>query len=151
MKLSRDEFDFSALAKARLERLRPFAEEKQLTVTEEFPGELKIAADEARITQALDNLIGNAVRYTPEGGSILVKVTKNGDKARFRIETSGRHFSKEELGRVFETFYRADTSGNTRGTGLGLAIVKQIAELHGGTCWAENVGDGVEFSFEIPR
>ena len=150
VKLSRDEFDFNALAKARLERLRPFAEEKQLTVTEEFPGELKIAADEARVTQALDNLIGNAVRYTPEGGSIFVKVTRAGDKARFRVENSGRNFTKEELGRVFETFYRADTSGNTRGTGLGLAIVKQIAELHGGSCWAENVGDGVAFTVEFP-
>ena len=150
VKLSRDEFSLTEAVRASLRKLQPFAEEKHLTVEETCPEDLRIAADEARTLQVLDNLIGNAVRYTPENGKIRISAGRRGKKAFFRIENTGRQFSEEELRRVFETFYRADPSGNTRGTGLGLAIVKQITELHGGSCRAENTADGVAFTVEMP-
>ena len=151
VKLSRDGFDLRAMAEAGVEKLRPLAEERGLTVTLE-PGEAcEVAADESRIAQVTENLLSNALRYAPERSRVRVRVETEGKQAVFRVENPvERAFTPEEREKVWEPFYRRDKARSGGGTGLGLSIVKQIVELHGGTCGLWNTDGGVEFWFTLP-
>ena len=150
VKLSRDEFSLSALAKSTFDKLAPPAEEKRLEVVFELDGNCRIAADEARIGQVIENFASNALRYAPEGGKVLVKTRSGGGETRFSVEnTTERPFTAEELSKVWDTFYRTDKARGGKGTGLGLAIAKNIIGLHGGTCTVRNTDTGVEFGFVI--
>ena len=152
VKLSRDAFDLRALAEAVTEKLSPLAAERGVTVALE-PGEAcAVTADEGRISQAAENLLTNALRYSPAGSRVLVRVEPAGKQVRFRVENPvERPFSLEEQEKVWEPFWRRDKARGGEGTGLGLPIVKQIVELHGGTCAVGNMAGGVEFSFTLPR
>ncbi len=151
VKLSRDGFDLRALAEALVEKLRPLAEERSVTVTL-APGEAcEVTADESRIAQAAENLLVNALRYAPAGSWVRLGVEKEGRQAAFRVENPvDRPFTPEERERVWEPFYRRDKARSGPGTGLGLSIVRQIVELHGGTCILRNTPSGVEFGFTLP-
>ena len=149
VKLSRDEFSLTALAKSVFDRLSPLIGKKKLIISIEAEGECSVVADEARIGQVVTNLASNAVKYTPESGEIRVKIDKNGGKTRFSIENTAVHFTEEELLKVWDTFYRGDKSRHSDGTGLGLAITKNIVELHGGSVSVRNTDAGVEFGFEL--
>lgn len=151
VKLSRDGFDLRALAEATLEKLRPLAEERGLTVTLE-PGEAcEAAADESRIAQAAENLLVNALRYAPAGSWVRLRVETERKQALFRVENPvEKPFTPEEQEKVWEPFYRRDKARSGGGTGLGLSIVRQIVELHGGTCGLRNTAQGVEFWFTLP-
>ncbi len=151
VKLSRDGFDLRALAEATLEKLRPLAEERGLTVTLE-PGEAcEAAADESRIAQAAENLLVKALRYAPAGSWVRLRVETERKQALFRVENPvEKPFTPEEQEKVWEPFYRRDKARSGGGTGLGLSIVRQIVELHGGTCGLRNTAQGVEFWFTLP-
>ena len=151
VKLSRDGFDLRALAEATLEKLRPLAEERGLTMTLE-PGEAcEAAADESRIAQAAENLLVNALRYAPAGSWVRLRVETERKQALFRVENPvEKPFTPEEQEKVWEPFYRRDKARSGGGTGLGLSIVRQIVELHGGTCGLRNTAQGVEFWFTLP-
>ena len=99
------------------------------------------------MAQVVENFASNAVKYTPEGGSIWVQVWKGRDGTWFSIENTCTPLSQEELDHVWDTFYRGDQARSGGGTGLGLAIAKNIVELHGGKCSARNTSSGVVFSF----
>ena len=146
VKLQRDQFSLSALTKEVFDTFAPMAEEKGLQVTVETEGDCPVVADEARIGQVIRNYASNAVRYTPEGGTILVRVRPGVLGVMLTVENSGCHFTEEELNKVWESFYRSDKSRDRKGTGLGLAIVKNIVALHGGKCGVRNTQHGVEFS-----
>ena len=104
--------------------------------------------------EILDNLLDNALKYTPEGGSIYVNVRGDGDRALINVTDTGIGISAEDLAHIFQKFYRADNS-DTRtigGTGLGLYLVKQRAEAMGGRVWAESsFGEGSTFYVSLPR
>ena len=104
--------------------------------------------------EILDNLIENAIKYTPLGGSIYVNVRGDGDRVLINVTDTGIGISADDLGHIFQKFYRADNS-DTRtigGTGLGLYIVKQRAEAMGGRVWAESAfGEGSTFYVSLPR
>ena len=104
--------------------------------------------------EILDNLIENAIKYTPAGGSIYVNVRGDGDRVLINVTDTGIGISADDLGHIFQKFYRADNS-DTRtigGTGLGLYIVKQRAEAMGGRVWAESAfGEGSTFYVSLPR
>jgi signal transduction histidine kinase len=117
--------------------------------------------DSDRITQVLNNLIGNALRYTPEGGAITVQVAyPPGSLVQVSVADSGAGIDAENLPYVFDRFYRADKSRtrSSGGSGLGLAIVKQLVEAHGGSVQAESpifhgedqLGFGTKISFTLP-
>jgi signal transduction histidine kinase len=98
---------------------------------------LEIIADSGKLRQALLNILSNAYKYSPEGGPVVLSVeTQNhagpAPRTWIHITDHGIGMTPEQLGRVCERFYRADTSGKTSGTGLGMSIVKEIIELHGG-------------------
>ena len=106
------------------------------------------------VREILDNLIENALKYTPAGGSIYVNVRGDGDRVLINVTDSGIGISADDLSHIFQKFYRADNS-DTRtigGTGLGLYIVKQRAEVMGGKVWAESAfGEGSTFYVSLPR
>lgn len=113
----------------------------------------EIEAEKALLQQALFNLIDNAIKYTPEGGDIWVRVKPWRDKVFFEVEDTGIGISSSDLPHVFDKFYRSPDrrSKKEQGTGLGLAIVKSIVERHGGTISVESkIGKGSVFSFRIP-
>ncbi|MBR2993927.1 PAS domain-containing protein [Candidatus Saccharibacteria bacterium] len=104
--------------------------------------------------EILDNLIENAIKYTPAGGSIYVNVRGDGDRVLINVTDTGIGISADDLGHIFQKFYRADNS-DTRtigGTGLGLYLVKQRVEAMGGRVWAESAfGEGSTFFVSLPR
>jgi PAS domain S-box-containing protein len=111
-----------------------------------------VRANPIRIRQMLDNLIGNAIKYTPPEGSVHLSMSMQGDQIIIRVEDTGLGIPSEEQGRVFEKFYRAtNTVGGAEGSGLGLAIVKSIVDSHQGRVWVESiVGKGSTFIVLLP-
>ena len=111
--------------------------------------ELQITADEARIAQAIRNLIGNAIKYTRPEGKIRVNVYHYQDKIHFSVENQCDPLPEEALEKIWDNYYRSEASEKAKGTGLGLPIVKAIIELHGGSCTAYNTSEGVKFIFSL--
>jgi signal transduction histidine kinase len=110
-------------------------------------------ADPGRIEQVLDNLVSNALRYTPSGGRVILSAEADRDKVFLRVQDSGVGIHPEELPYIFERFYRADKSRQRHGkeSGLGLAIAKSIVEAHGGSVSVEStLGKGTTFVVALP-
>ncbi len=115
--------------------------------------EVMIEADRDLIQQVVYNLIDNAVKFTPDGGSITLMATNNDEGTVVAIRNSGAGISDDEISRIFERFYKVDKSRSfdTKGVGLGLYIVKTIVNMHGGEITASSKkGEYTQFSFEIP-
>jgi PAS domain S-box-containing protein len=113
----------------------------------------EIKGDPNRLTQVFTNLVGNAINYTPEGGEISVNVYSVEGAVRADVTDDGIGISPDDLGKVFERFYRADhpVVQESRGTGLGLPIVKMFVEMHGGRVWADSELDrGSTFTVILP-
>ena len=112
-----------------------------------------LEGDPERLHQVLFNLMDNAYRFTPNGGVVTVRATRENGALRVSVEDTGPGIPAEHLPLVFERFYRADPSRSRQdgGTGIGLAIVRSVVEAHGGKIWAEStVGKGATFSFVLP-
>jgi signal transduction histidine kinase len=110
--------------------------------------------DAQQIGRVLSNLLGNAVRHTPAGGTVKVQAEAMQDGVRVEISDTGEGISAEDLPHVFERFYRGEKSRSraTGGAGLGLAIAKGIVEAHGGRIGAESTpGEGTRFYFTLPE
>jgi signal transduction histidine kinase len=113
---------------------------------------VECSCDQARLERAVDNLIGNAVKYSPDGGQILVRVERDGAWAVLSIRDHGIGIPVADKPRLFERFHRcANALGRFSGTGIGLASVRQIVEAHGGTIAVESEeGEGTTFTVRIP-
>jgi two-component system phosphate regulon sensor histidine kinase PhoR len=120
----------------------------------EIPSSLAIRADRSYLEQILINLLDNAIKYTPEGGRVIISaVEKDSKDIQFSIEDNGIGIPNEDLSRIFERFYRVDKgrSKELGGTGLGLSIVKHLVQAHGGRVWVESkLGKGSTFYFSLP-
>ena len=140
------------LVRNAVELLSPLAEARGIAVSTFLPPEsLRVLCDKDRILQVFSNLIGNAVKFTPPGGSIVVRCEDAGDGARFIVADTGRGLSAEERAHVFDRFWRGDESARG-GTGLGLFIVKAIVTAHGGEVSVAGVpAQGATFSFTLPK
>jgi two-component system phosphate regulon sensor histidine kinase PhoR len=117
------------------------------------PERLEVYGDRQNLSQLVDNLIDNAIKYTPEQGRIEVRLSRWGDELLLEVEDSGIGISPQYQERVFERFYRVDKarSQSLGGTGLGLSIVRNIAERHGGSVAVKSqLGRGSVFSFRMP-
>jgi hypothetical protein len=126
---------------------------QQRLVTHIRPDVPMVAADIGMIERVLENLIENAMRYTPAGGTIEIGVEPGGPGVALRVSDTGRGIAPEELAHVFDRYYRVDRGERsaTGNAGLGLAITRRIVELHGGTIRAESVpGAGTCFIVELP-
>lgn len=149
VKLARDTFSLTKLAQSVFERLEMAAQAKALQVTWEAPGDCVITADQARIEQVVENFAVNAVKYTPAGGQIRVRLSTSARATRFSVENDCEPLSQEALTHVWDSFYRGDQARDRGGTGLGLAIARSIIHLHGGRCEAHATKNGAEFSFVL--
>lgn len=158
--LSRLERDTPELSPVRLdlvvndevERIRPRAEEKSITLTATCD-ELTVMANHRDIATAVRNLLDNAIRYTDELGVVAVSVSVDDGEAVLTVTDNGEGIPTRDLDRVFERFYRVDTARSraTGGTGLGLSIVKHVAESHGGSVEVDSeLGAGSTFRVRLP-
>lgn len=150
-----EKVDFGELVSAAIDHARPAAEQKHHTLETDLALDdvPPVSINPVLVREAMENLIGNAVKYTPEGGRIRVHAFAQDNAVHFSVEDNGIGIPKESLPRVFETFYRAKQAGaeNVEGRGLGLSLVKTIIERHGGEVWVESEqGSGSRFGFWIP-
>jgi len=135
-----------------LDSMRPLADAKSQTLSHHTEGDLTVRADSTRLRQVLMNLVGNAIKFTPQGGRIEVAARQVEGRVRIEVRDTGQGIPPEEQKRIFEAFYRLQKSGEpAEGTGLGLAISKRIIELHGGQLGLESQpGQGSCFYFSLP-
>jgi signal transduction histidine kinase len=124
----------------------------KIGVFADMPSEPAVAeVDRERIYQVLGILLDNAIKYTPEGGSVSVAVRPDGDTVELEVRDSGTGIDERHLPHIFDRFYRADAARTASGSGLGLAIAKQIVERHGGAIAVESeIGKGTTFTVTLP-
>jgi two-component system phosphate regulon sensor histidine kinase PhoR len=148
-----DDVDLGAIAAASAERLRLFAERQGVRLAVEAAPPLpRVRGDEARLGQVLINLLHNAVKFSPTGGDVTVRVEARDGEVVTSVEDRGVGIPRALQGRVFERFYKVDRARvRGGGTGLGLSIARHVVEQHGGRIWVESEeGRGSTFSFAIP-
>jgi histidine kinase len=133
-------------------RLRPQFDAKSVTLSIDTPGPIDVEADRQRLTQAVSNLLGNALAYTPAGGAVQVSIVVENALARVTITDTGRGLTTSDTDRVFERFYRAEPRAHTAGTGIGLTIARAVARAHHGdlTAVSPGVGLGATFVLSLP-
>ncbi len=146
-----------------VETVRSWAESKKVAINEVYPEKpIQMVADPDRLTQVVTNLLGNAIKFTPEGGKIGVEIDPNQlapgmaeePAVAISVQDSGIGIPKQEQKRIFEKFEQVSLTSpqGVSSTGLGLTIAKEIVELHGGRIWVDsNEGEGSRFTFVIPR
>jgi signal transduction histidine kinase len=153
VELNLADVDVAELAARAVEAMRPAAGEKGVTleVVSDHPPPAR--GDQVRLTQVLDNLVSNAVKFTEEGGVVTVTVNGNGDGVDLVVNDTGIGVSSEEQGQVFTRFFRASTATKRAipGTGLGLAISRALVEQHGGTIFfSSREGEGTTVTVRLP-
>jgi len=145
--------DLAALVQAVAGDLQPQLVARQQTVAADITDAVPLRADPAKLHDVLRNLIANASTYSPEGSTVRVGAARAGGQVVIEVMDEGPGIPDEDLGRVFERFYRVDQSRarDPGGTGLGLSIVKHLVELHGGKVAATNRPDGgARFTVTLP-
>mgnify|MGYP002875622016 CR=1 FL=1 len=144
-----------ALVEQVLGRLTVQFEDKEIRLRRDIPERLPlVSADPERMVQVLTNLVGNALQYTPSGGTVIVRLRRAGRTVVFNVEDTGIGLSREEASRVFERFYRVEKSRSRLhgGSGIGLTIAAHLVDAHGGRLTVESAGPGLgsTFSFALP-
>jgi len=152
LSLERETIDFGALAGAAVQSAQASARRRDVdlrfTADDGLP---PIHADPLRLTQMLDNLLSNALKFTSAGGTVSVTVSPQGDGIHLAIADTGVGIPADEVEKLFDRFFRASTSGVVQGTGLGLSIVKSIVDVHGGSISVESTeGVGTTFGVYLP-
>jgi len=145
--------DVAELVTAAVERVKQDARAEKLTVQSVVPSDLgKIHADPLALDELFANLLDNAVRYTPAGGSVTAEAEGTRDSVTVTVRDTGPGIGPEDLEHIFEPFYRGEAQKSIPGTGLGLPIVKRIAEGHGGKIEVQTTpGQGTAFRVTLPR
>lgn len=143
--------DLAALVGETLQVLAPLADDNGVRLSGDVTSLPQACVDPTRIRQVLFNLLTNALRHTPAGGTVVVTGASAGGELRLVVRDSGEGLAPEQIAVVFERFYREDRSRSreTGGTGLGLAIVKAICEAHGGRVEAHSAGKGQGCTFVV--
>jgi signal transduction histidine kinase/DNA-binding NarL/FixJ family response regulator len=152
--IRREQVDISDLVQEVADTNRPLATRKEQTITVSGPRHHTAMCDSDRIREAIDNLVSNAIKYSPIGGPIDIMVTQEGDNIVIQVRDQGAGLSPEDISRLFGRFQRLSakpTAGETS-TGLGLSIVKRIVDLHGGRITVESAGPaaGATFKMQLP-
>ncbi len=151
IEMRREPLALNELVQDVVQEFQLVAGERTVELDAELPKGLAIVdGDVGLISRALENLIENGLRHTPEGGRVAVRVLQQGERVGVRVEDTGCGIASEDLPRIFDRFYRS-SSDSPAGTGLGLAITKRIVELHGSSIQVESrPGEGSIFSFSLP-
>lgn len=147
-----DEYPAAEVIRTAGERLREQVTRAQLKLEYELPDDLPaVVVDRRRIEQVVLNLVHNAIKFTPVGGTVTIAAHRWGDAVAVEVRDTGIGIAREEQERLFERFYKSDKARRTDGTGLGLAIAKHIVQAHGGEMSVESsIGHGSTFRFIVP-
>ena len=149
-KLEKREFDLWSLVESTIQDLYPIANDSHTTLINNVPSDMTIFADARLLGQVFQNLLSNAMKFTPNG-KVIVGARQRDGNAQCWVQDTGAGIDSERLVKIFEKL-ETDQQPEKRGVGLGLAIVKQIVELHGGVIAVESrIGEGSTFTFEIPQ
>lgn len=152
--LSRSRFGVDEVVGEAVDEAVPLAEAKQLGLRVQMPRErITLEADRDKIRTVLTNLLGNAIKFTPAGGRVLISAQAMNAQVKVSVTDTGIGIPAEHLEKIFDRFYQVESHLTRRhgGMGLGLAIARVMVELHGGRIWAESVeGKGSSFSFLLP-
>jgi hypothetical protein len=143
--------DLTAIVTEVLEPIASQARERKVNVQREIDSGIPtVMGDHDRLMQVLSNLLGNAIKFTPEGGRVRLRVARSGDEVLVSVADNGIGISRSDLPHVFERFWRSQDS-KEKGAGLGLSIAYGIIEAHGGRIWAESeLGVGTNMTFALP-
>jgi two-component system OmpR family sensor kinase len=147
-------FELDRLLESGAERLRPKADSAGLSLSEDYQQHLEMRGDIDLIEQVFSNLIGNAIKYTPRGGSVSVRAKEDDGAVTVTVSDTGIGIPEQDLEHIFDRFYRVNKERSRKlgGTGLGLAITKWIVTSHGGTISVNStVGKGSEFTVTFPK
>ena len=144
--------DFAEVFRVQIATVADLLEEKKQSLEANIPDRLYCEAEQVQMERAIQNILVNAIRYSPSGELIRISLSEINDTIRGGIENTGVHISGDAIPHLFDAFYRADTSRNrnTGGTGLGLYIVRKIMEMHHAKYGISNTSKGVLFWFELP-
>ena len=154
--LEKEELSMAQLVRTTVSSHQLIAQERGLVLKHEIePGARgMILADKDRINQVLNNLIGNAIKFSPDGGTVRVLLREAEGQVQVAVSDNGIGMPADQIHRIFDRFYQVDGSSRRRfgGTGLGLAIVKRILEAHDGAIWVESeLEKGSTFYFTLPQ
>lgn len=142
--------DVGALVREAVDALRPQAASASVTLSCAPSDAAHALGDRDRLLRVLDNLVGNAIKFSPPGGEVVVRTLAAGDDVITVVEDAGAGIAPSDLAHVFDRFWQARAS-DPRGSGLGLTIARGIVEAHGGRIWVESdVGRGARFCFSLP-
>jgi signal transduction histidine kinase len=151
--LDKTEFDLVEVLAEAVEAARPLADERRIELRDQSEAKLRLLGDRDRVAQVIDNLLSNALKFTPEGGEVTVDIARSNGNARLVVADTGVGMRRDEIGHLFERFYRTDAAAAqaVQGSGLGLSICKAIVEAHGGAITADSVlGHGTSLTIELP-
>jgi signal transduction histidine kinase len=152
MKLNLEKTSIASLLKNVVELYELVAEEKRIAVATDFGAPCEAVVDATRMRQAFANLLDNALKYTPEGGSVRLACAVESGRVAVRVRDNGMGIPPDEQPRIWERLYRGDKSRSQRGLGLGLSLVKAIVEAHHGEVSVQSQpGQGSEFIVHIPQ
>lgn len=150
MKLNVSQVDLGQLASEVTALYEDTAEDAGVTLNTSIAPALSVPADRDRLRQALANLVDNAIKYTPSGGSVAITAARDADRVVIRVSDTGAGISEQDLPRIFDRLYRGDHSRATRGLGLGLSLVRAYVEAQGGTiAVTSRPGDGSTFEIRL--
>lgn len=151
-RLRQDKVDLDALVSSVVGDVRIEAEQRQCRVEWDGGKPVEVSGDAELLRRAIENVVRNAVRYTDPGTAVLVWITRSKDQALIRIRDHGPGVPADELGRIFDPFYRIDPARNrvSGGAGLGLSIARRAIELHRGKIRAENANPGLLVEISLP-
>jgi len=150
--LELENVDVSTILHQAEETFRPLAQKRGIRLEVVPPADgMAVRADPLRVSQIVGNIVGNAIKFTPETGSVTLSTSPNGKDVAIHVSDSGPGIPPADVEHLFENFWQARRNDH-RGVGLGLAIAKAVVEAHGGKIWCESaVGHGSTFSFTLPK